>query len=76
MNITKDYHINVFYSDKDKCYVADIPDLKFCSAFGDRPEEAVHEVMNAKKSWLQAAKKAKKAVPKPQYRPALYQRIP
>jgi hypothetical protein len=27
----KDYHINVFYSEKDKCYVADIPDLKFCS---------------------------------------------
>jgi predicted RNase H-like HicB family nuclease len=72
----KDYHINVFYSEEDECYVADIPDLKFCSAFGDTPEEAVHEVMIAKKAWLQAAKKAKKAVPKPQYRPALYQKTP
>ena len=25
----KDYHINIFYSDDDECYVADIPDLKF-----------------------------------------------
>src|SRR5207244_1178145 len=40
----KDYHINVFYSEVDNCYVADIPDLKFCSAFGATPEEAVREV--------------------------------
>lgn len=31
----KDYHINIFYSEVDECYVADIPDLKYCSAFGD-----------------------------------------
>ena len=35
----KDYHINVFYSDEDECYVADIPDLKYCSAFGATPLE-------------------------------------
>jgi len=29
----KDYHINI-YSDEDGGYIADIPDLKFCSAFG------------------------------------------
>ena len=33
-----DYHFNVFWSDEDGCYVADIPDLAFCSAFGDTPE--------------------------------------
>lgn len=26
-----DYHINVFYSDEDGCYIADIPDLEACS---------------------------------------------
>jgi predicted RNase H-like HicB family nuclease len=72
----KDYHINVFFSEEDDCYVADIPDLKFCSAFGDTPEEAVREVVVAKKAWLEAAKKAKKQAPKPRYRPALYQRLP
>ena len=36
-----DYHINVFWSDEDGCYVADIPDLSYCSAFGDTPEEAL-----------------------------------
>ena len=29
-----DYHINIFYSDEDGGYIADIPDLESCSAFG------------------------------------------
>ena len=69
----KDYHISVFYSDEDECYVADIPDLRFCSACGDTPEEAVREVQIAKKAWLEVAKKRGKPIPKPKYRPAIYQ---
>jgi predicted RNase H-like HicB family nuclease len=69
----KDYHINVFYSDEVKCYVADIPDLKYCSAFGVTPEKAVKEVQIAKAAWLEAAKAAGKRIPKPRYRPAIYQ---
>lgn len=69
----KDYHINVFFSDADGCYVADIPDLKFCSAFGDSPEEAVREVLAAKSAWLAVARKKGKSIPKPSYRPAIYQ---
>ena len=52
----KDCHINVFYSDSDECYVADIPDLRFCSAFGDTAEEAVRELQIAKAAWLKVAK--------------------
>jgi predicted RNase H-like HicB family nuclease len=61
----KDYHINVFWSDDDDCYVADIPDLKFCSAFGETPERAVAEVMIARKLWLQAARETGQPVPSP-----------
>jgi predicted RNase H-like HicB family nuclease len=68
----KDYHINIFYSDEDKCYVADIPDLKFCSACGDTPEEALREAQVAKTAWLAAAKSKKKPIPKPKYKPAIY----
>jgi predicted RNase H-like HicB family nuclease len=38
-----DYHINIFFSDEDGGYIADIPDLEACSAFGKTPEEALHE---------------------------------
>jgi predicted RNase H-like HicB family nuclease len=68
-----DYHINIFYSQEDNCYVADIPDLKYCSAFGDTPEEAVHEVMIAKSAWLETAREANTPIPPPLYRPAIYQ---
>lgn len=44
----KDYHINVFYSEEDEGYIADVPDLINCSAFGDSPEEALREVLKAK----------------------------
>ena len=70
----KDYHINVFYSEEDKCYVADIPDLQYCSAVGATPEKAVREVTKAKKAWLSAAKKDKKPIPKPRYRASTYQK--
>lgn len=46
----KDHGINVFWSEEDECYVADIPDLKCCSAFGSTPEEAVREVVVAKQA--------------------------
>jgi len=31
----RDYHINIFYSEEDGGYIADIPDLEACSAFGE-----------------------------------------
>ena len=69
----KDFHINIFYSDEDEGYIADIPDLEFCSAFGETPEEALHELSVAKKLWLEAALANGKVIPKPKYRPAIYQ---
>lgn len=68
----KDYHIDVFYSEEDGMYVANIPDLKYCSAFGESPVEAVQEIMIAKKAWLEVAAKYGKAIPKPQYVPLIY----
>lgn len=67
----KDYHINIFSSDEDDGYIADIPDLFACSAFGDTPEKALREVLTAKEAWLAAAQDAGKAVPKPRYSPPL-----
>jgi predicted RNase H-like HicB family nuclease len=69
-----DYHINVFYSDEDGCYIADIPDLEACSAFGSSPEEALAEVEQARDAWLAAARDAGRPIPSPRYRPAIYSR--
>jgi predicted RNase H-like HicB family nuclease len=59
----KDYHINIFYSDEDEGYIADIPDLSHCSAFGSTQEEALAEVLLAKSAWLEAARAEGKTIP-------------
>ena len=69
----KDYHINIFWSDEDEGYIADIPDLSSCSAFGDTPQEALAEVLIAKEAWLEAARELGKPIPPPRYRPPIYQ---
>jgi len=68
-----DYHINIFFSEEDDGYIADIPDLDSCSAFGKTAEEALAEVERAKSAWLTAAREAGKPIPPPRYRPAIYQ---
>lgn len=69
----QDYFISIFYSEEDGGYIADIPDLRFCSAFGETPEEALREVQVAKAAWLETARASGKPIPKPMYRPAIYQ---
>jgi predicted RNase H-like HicB family nuclease len=69
----RNHHINIFYSKEDRAWVADIPDLRSCSALGKTPEEALAEVERAKGAWLKAAKAAGKPIPKPRYRPMIYQ---
>ena len=68
-----DYHINIFYSDEDAGYIADIPDLESCSAFGATPEAALAALEKAKQAWLDAARTAGKPIPAPRYRPVIYQ---
>lgn len=71
----RDYHINIFYSEEDGGYIADIPDLEACSAFGETPAEALKEVEIAKTAWLEVARVEGKPIPAPKYRPIIYQAI-
>ena len=67
----KDYHINIFYSEEDEAYVADIPDLVHCSALGATPDEALREVAVAKSAWLESARREGRPGPLPHYHPAV-----
>jgi len=59
------YAIEIFYSEEDGGYIAVVPELPGCSAFGETPEEALREVKIAIELWLEAAKKIGKEIPKP-----------
>ena len=66
------YHLNVFWSQEDDCWIADIPDLKFCSAHGDTPEEAVKEAGIAMQAVLDSLHEHGDPIPEPRYSPAIY----
>ena len=58
------YHINIFYSEKDGGYIADIPEIKACSAFAETPDQAFAEVLLAKANG--------KPIPPPKYLYIIY----
>lgn len=66
------YNINVLWSADDGCWIADVPDLKYCSAHGDSPVEAIAEAQVAIELWLEVAKEKGLPIPEPRYRPAIY----
>ena len=62
-----DYAVIIFYSEEDGEYIADIPDLKSCSASGETPEIALQEVLIAKELWLEVAHEEGYPIPEPRY---------
>lgn len=67
-----DYPIEIFYSSEDEGYIADIPDLACCSAFGKTPQAALEEVLRARDAWLAAAREQGKPVPRSHSHPPLH----
>lgn len=63
------YHVNIFWSDRDGCWIADVPDLKYCSAHGATVAEAAREIEDAIALWLETAAEDGDAVPEARYRP-------
>jgi predicted RNase H-like HicB family nuclease len=55
----------VFWSDEDEGYIAVVPDLPGCSAFGNTPEEAVREIGDATLAWIEACRAAGDPIPAP-----------
>jgi predicted RNase H-like HicB family nuclease len=59
-----DSHINIFWSEQDGGYIADIPDLRACSAFGATPAEALAELQRAKAAWLETGGRGQHGLPR------------
>ena len=62
------YPIEVCWSEEDQAWIADVPDLAFCTAHGPSPHDAVAEVEQAVEAWLTAASAAGRPIPKPSHR--------
>jgi predicted RNase H-like HicB family nuclease len=68
------YHINLFWSDDDDCWIADVPDVKYCSAHGATPEDAAREIQVALGLWLDVAREYGDPIPEARYRAAVDER--
>ena len=66
------YHINLFWSVEDACWIADVPDLRPCSAHGDTRSEALANIDDAIAGWLEIARERGFPIPDARYRPAIY----
>ena len=63
--MTQIYPIEVFWSDEDQVWIANVPDLTYCSGHGSTPQAAVEEVEIAVEAWLETAAKQGRDIPKP-----------
>ena len=50
------YAIEIFFSEEDEGFIATVPELPGCSAFGETEERALKEVKIAIQLWLETAK--------------------
>lgn len=59
------YEIIIYWSDEDKVYIADVPELPGCSAHGQTYDEALTNAKEAIQLWVDTAKEFGDPVPAP-----------
>jgi antitoxin HicB len=59
------YPLEIFWSEEDKGFIAEVRDLPGCSAWGATEEKAAREAQNAIAAWLEAAQAAGRKIPAP-----------
>jgi len=65
MDPIKLYLIELFWSSEDGGFIAVAPDLPGCSAFGETVADALREIEDAMRSWLQACQAMGRPLPVP-----------
>ena len=59
------YEIRVIYSEEDGGYIAFVPELPGCNAFGETLEEVIDEIKYSIELWIETAKELGREIPKP-----------
>lgn len=59
------YEIDIFWSDEDAAFIAVVPELPGCSAWGETYEEALQEVQVAMSLYLETLQEEGRPIPEP-----------
>lgn len=62
------YEIIIYWSNDDKAYIAEVPELPGCAADEKNYQEALANAEGIIKEWIQTAKSLGRSVPKPKGR--------
>ena len=62
------YEIIIYWSDEDKVFIAEVPELPGCMAHGDTQEEALANIKEAIQLWIETAQEFGDPVPAPKGR--------
>jgi predicted RNase H-like HicB family nuclease len=59
------YLIEIAWSDEDEGFIATVPDLPGCSAWGPTAAEAASQIEDAQAAWIEACEASGEPVPQP-----------
>ncbi len=66
--MTNKYEIVIYWSDEDRSFVAEVPELPGCMAHGDTYDSALANVKDAMNLWIDTAKEFDDPIPDPKGR--------
>ncbi len=62
------YEIIIYWSDEDRAFVAEVPELSGCMAHGNTQEEALLNAKTAMQLWIDTAREFGDPIPEPKGR--------
>jgi len=65
MSANFDYSVNLIWSREDEAYIAAVPELPGCMADGETMEEALQNVREVARQWVEVATEDGRRIPQP-----------
>lgn len=62
------YEIILYWSEEDGAYIAEVPELAGCMADGPTAKDALHNVEQIAREWIETAREVGREVPEPKGR--------
>lgn len=62
------YEIILYWSEEDRAYIAEVPELPGCAADGPSYQQALNNVEVIIREWIETAKELKRPIPEPRGR--------
>ena len=62
------YEVDIYWSDDDGCFIAEVPELPGCLADGESYESALIAAQTAMELWIETAQSLNRSIPEPKGR--------